>query len=657
MSDRAPRCPFCGATAEGSAAPRRIERARPAAGQTKTAICDHAAVAAEAVEYFARDEVKLDYSLASLGALDQHLVDAFGESGRAAGAEKWSPAPDDRRLIALIGSYLGEVLRLRVGGGWSDDHDRPKMPLFVRLELPNQVTILPLERAYRRLKDGLSQALSPFAEDLRLAVGDLNVRPEDGMDWANQASDYIRSERYDVALRLLEQAVRVDPKLCEGWFCRGFVEERLRRPNDALRSYEHAQRLSPPDDPAFLQHVKAQIQRLHAELGGFRTATGEFRAVRDASPGDRIAPPTAQPAATPLPSSETAETAETSESGLQDLRAAATSGAPSIAARIEENRAADADTAAPGSHVQAAIDDAAAAVRRREAGAPFEPAAVAAPLALEPQVGNERETMPQHERRALAFADTLHGDDDAPRLQLGQSSERPQAAGDPFSSNHSRQTMPAGAFEPQAMQAAARARILDTETPPSGFGLASLDEAMSLAGAGRLDEAASYALAALEVSTDVSAWLDIARILAVADRPTDALRAVRRAIERDKSDPDAYRLHARLLLAQDLTEDAIGTATAALARWPDAPWAWFLHGRAHYAADRFDDAVGSLERCLGIDPANEEAWRLRGYAELECGRLEEARCALRAYLALSDLSGGAAVSDARRQLAKLELAR
>jgi tetratricopeptide (TPR) repeat protein len=645
MSDRAPRCPFCGAEAEGSAAPRRIERQQPVPGTTKTAICDHAAVAAEAVEYFAREQVKLDYSLASLGALDQHLVDAFGEAGRAAGAEKWSPAPADRRLIALVGSYLGEVLRQRVGGGWSDDPERPKMPLFVRLELPNHVTILPLERAYRRLKDGLGQGLSAFAEDLRLAVGDLEPRAEDGMDWANQASDYIRSERYDVALRLLEQAVRIDPKLCEGWFCRGFVEERLRRPDDALRSYEHAQRLSPPDDPSFLQHVKAQIQRLHAELGGFKTATGEFRAVRGPAHDERSAAPPVAPA--PLAHSD----ASSSESGLQDLRAAASSGAPNIASKIQDNRAADADTAAPGSNVQAAIDDAAAAVRHRMANPDSDAASRDEPAALSL---DERPTAPETKRQGLAFAETMQGEEGL-SLQLGDAA--PPSASDPFRDRPGRQTLPASAFEPQSVQDAARARILDTETPPSGIGLASLDEAMSLAGAGRLDEAASYALAALEVARDAQAWLDIARILAVADRPNEALRAIRRALDDDPGDPEAYRLQGRLLMAQDLTEDALGAATAALARWPSAAWAWLLHGRAHFAADRFDEAVGSLERCLGIDPSSEEAWRLRGYAELECGRLEEARCALRAYLALSDLSGGAVVNDARRQLAKLELAR
>lgn len=632
MSDRAPRCPFCGAAAPGASDEHRpLERkTSDLAGNTVTKICDHAKVSEEAVESLATEGVKLDHSLASLAAVDQYLDDAFG-GGRAPGADSWTPTPDDRKLIAMLGSYLGEVLRRRLGGDWEDDAERPGMPLYVRLRLPSGSAILPLERTYRRLKEGRANALEGFAADLRRQLGDREVRPEDGMDWANQATDYIRNERFDVALQFLRRAVEIDDQLCEGWFCRGFVEEKLARPHDALRSYDRALQLSPADDRAFLQHVKAQIQRLNADLGGYRHVTGELRPL-DSSPGAQ--PP--RPAAT-----------SDDDVSLEDLRDVVSDDGPaesSVVRAINETRAADADTAVPGATGHDEIRDAASAVQRADDR-------------------HEADTLQPVESK-LALASTMQGTADEPATAATPPAsglrldDLPDVASpDLFGPPVDRATLPQSALKVEDIQGRLRENILEKRAAPSTDAAANVDEALSLAGAGRIEAAAELADDAFAATGDAGQLLAISRILCAGGRPQRAIAAVRKALELDSGDPEAHRLHTSVLLAEDLPDEAVGAATAALARWPDASWAWYLHGRAHFAADKFDDAVRSFERALGLDPAHAEAWRLRGIAEFECGRIEEARAALKAYLQLADIADAPATREARRQLAKLELAR
>ena len=270
-SDRAPSCPFCGAEREGTDANRRFSRQeRKVDGRTITSVCDHSEVAKEAVSEIEARGIRLDYSMASLATLDQYVSDTFGGAGLARTTSQWRPDADARRWIALLGSYVGEVVRRRLGGGWADDPDNPKMPLFVRLELDGRAVVLPLERAYLRLKNGGLDGFEDFGNELLKQLGEASPLDEDGMDYANQATLFIQLERFDVGLRFAERAVKCNPTLAEGWLCKGFSESQLDRPHDALRSYENALRRAPADERALIAHIKQQIQELTAGIGNFR---------------------------------------------------------------------------------------------------------------------------------------------------------------------------------------------------------------------------------------------------------------------------------------------------------------------------------------------------------------------------------------------------
>ncbi len=230
-------------------------------GATVTSLCDHKAVADEAVATFRTDGLNLDFSTASLATLDILLAEQFGARGIDPTTPQWKPNEAHRRSIILIGSYLGEVIRVRFGGEWKDDPQHMGKPLFVVLSLGRHGRILPLERAYRRMKDGNSSPLLGVIAEIESNVprhGDHS----DAMAWVGQAADFMRRDRLDVAQRFLDTALRIEPHLAEAWLCSGMIAERVGKRTEAEYSYQQALKRVHPEDQELSQLVRYRARAL-----------------------------------------------------------------------------------------------------------------------------------------------------------------------------------------------------------------------------------------------------------------------------------------------------------------------------------------------------------------------------------------------------------
>jgi hypothetical protein len=86
-----------------------------------------------------------------------------------------TPAPDGflaadtgARLFA-VGSYLGETIRLTVGGEWVVDNQDPQGEVNVELHLPDGSIIWPVQRVVKRFFKGPEENVAHYARNLGLA--------------------------------------------------------------------------------------------------------------------------------------------------------------------------------------------------------------------------------------------------------------------------------------------------------------------------------------------------------------------------------------------------------------------------------------------------------------------------------------------------------
>jgi len=116
-------------------------------------------LASEAEAAAASKRIALDYSLASISAVDT-LLDEFragwiGRSDRSATTAK-------RHLASVFGAYVGEVLRRARGGQWIYNDASADGVDAIVLEF-GEVRVFPMDKAYKRLSRGNSESLELYA--------------------------------------------------------------------------------------------------------------------------------------------------------------------------------------------------------------------------------------------------------------------------------------------------------------------------------------------------------------------------------------------------------------------------------------------------------------------------------------------------------------
>lgn len=102
---------------------------------------------------------KADFSQKSLGEIDR-FFDEHSKDGK--------PTPDGllseqlgNRLFC-IGSYVGEVIRKKVGGEWIVDDSDPQGEINITLKTSDGVQMWPVQRAMKRLQNGAEDSIAAY---------------------------------------------------------------------------------------------------------------------------------------------------------------------------------------------------------------------------------------------------------------------------------------------------------------------------------------------------------------------------------------------------------------------------------------------------------------------------------------------------------------
>ncbi len=675
MSDRAPRCPFCGA----DRVPDRPQQAgdpdpdrgpdRDRATSAVTSFCDHGLVADEAVQEFAQVGLTLDFSKASAAALDIVLTDRIGRGGLGAVNPNWRPSDQERRLIALVGSYIGEIIRARFGGKWADDPEHPGKPLFVRLEWPGRGQAWPLERAFRRLRDGQSEALARYVDLIEKEITG-TTGDDDAIDWANQASDFIRHERWEVALGFLDRAVTLDSSLAEGWFCRGLVHERLGRTVDATYSYEQALTCAPNDDPQFTTHLQEKIRELGASglaesADGVAAAATAALTTSDFVPvprGVAVGTPTLDPAAVGLTS--TTSHASVGDHGPRTAappRPQPDASAPYPQAAPDPNAtrlaAPNAQPLAPAPAVTPAVE------APPTAGVAAQPPALTA-TDLAPGVPGGPSPAVSGAEALAAMATAQNSADVAPASAVhvpAPAPPPPDVAPAPAPTSGGRPP-PLGTVDPMHGAATAAA---PASTPDASAQQAALEssrreaemlarDARQLAAQARFEQAIGCYTQALELDPEqLEVPVALATTQLALGRQEAARSTLETALQRKPTHVPAIVLLARVLCQLGDHDQAIATCDAGVAHASDDARLWHARGQALLGTERLDEAQRAFVLAVQQDPGHVLAWRGRAEAESALGRGRDAAHSYAHYLSLEHPAEKAAVREAQERLEKL----
>jgi hypothetical protein len=119
-----------------------------------------------------RSGYRADFSPQSLWEIDR-FFDEHGENGVARPGGLLSESLGSR--LFSIGSYIGEVVRRKLGGEWVGDDADPQAEINVELHLPDGSRCWPVQRTMKRFKNGPEDGIVAWGLGAGLEVG---PRPE-----------------------------------------------------------------------------------------------------------------------------------------------------------------------------------------------------------------------------------------------------------------------------------------------------------------------------------------------------------------------------------------------------------------------------------------------------------------------------------------------
>lgn len=190
-------CPFCKQVVTPSAR-------QQAPSQPKF---DYTAIAADAVEHN-KVYLDLDYSPASVLALDVFFNEMWGTEGYSPNNDDWTANQGQVAVIMNFGSYFGEVIRRRYNGRWQEDQAQDGNPLWTTVALPSGDHLYVISKVFKRLKNGSTDALYPMLLSLRQSLGD-QPSGEELESWLRQAKHLEKVKRPDLALKFYDCALQL----------------------------------------------------------------------------------------------------------------------------------------------------------------------------------------------------------------------------------------------------------------------------------------------------------------------------------------------------------------------------------------------------------------------------------------------------------------
>ena len=117
-----------------------------------------------------------DFTPQSLREIDR-FFDEHGLNGEARPGGLLSSGLGQR--IFALGSYIGEVVRRKLGGRWVGDDSDPEAEVNVELQLADGTHCWPVQRAMKRFKNGKEDGIAAWGIGLGLNVGSDSDLPQE----------------------------------------------------------------------------------------------------------------------------------------------------------------------------------------------------------------------------------------------------------------------------------------------------------------------------------------------------------------------------------------------------------------------------------------------------------------------------------------------
>ncbi|OGS06919.1 MAG: hypothetical protein A2270_00595 [Elusimicrobia bacterium RIFOXYA12_FULL_51_18] len=221
----ATKCPICGYDNEDAALccnlcqhifRRENQPPKPAAALPYEEMAREAAETSMQAPLFAKLGIELDFSPASLRAIDAAMNLVMGPNGEAPGDPDYAPNEGIESVIIKLGSYFGEVCRRVAGGAWQKDPDGAVELVNVRVSFGANF-ITPIGRAMLFFRDGQKFAFFKQLEEIA-AVKNIPRGPW-GKGFLKQAELILdrgtlpQRTRIVTAAEFCKQALGYDPEL------------------------------------------------------------------------------------------------------------------------------------------------------------------------------------------------------------------------------------------------------------------------------------------------------------------------------------------------------------------------------------------------------------------------------------------------------------
>lgn len=121
---------------------------------------------------------RADFTPQSLWEVDR-FFDEHSQNGTAKPGGLLSEQLGSR--LFAVGSYVGEVVRRKVGGEWVGDDSDPEVEVNVELRLPDGTRCWPVQRAIKRFKNGPDDGIAGWGCGAGLQIGPRPEPPPKGL--------------------------------------------------------------------------------------------------------------------------------------------------------------------------------------------------------------------------------------------------------------------------------------------------------------------------------------------------------------------------------------------------------------------------------------------------------------------------------------------
>jgi len=164
--------------------------------------------------FFGGFGVLLDYSPASILALDAFFADLYGLQGDSPETDAYQPSTGKQKIIIGVGCYFGETLRRLFGGQWREDPKNPGNPLWTQLDLPGDYHVFPITRVFKRFKNGAEEDLFSLFVAMRQKLAPAGL-PGEAESFFRQAERFAACGPGQAgaacAPQFYEYAIKLDP--------------------------------------------------------------------------------------------------------------------------------------------------------------------------------------------------------------------------------------------------------------------------------------------------------------------------------------------------------------------------------------------------------------------------------------------------------------